>query len=903
MNTKPAIIAFSHLRWDFVYQRPQHLLSRLAKTHKVYFIEEPVFDEHRKEWEYSEPGPNVTVCRPKTPCTAPGFHDEQMRYLQPMLSQLIAEHGTSGYILWFYTPMAIRLADGLKPRAVIYDCMDELSGFLGAPPELTQREQELLDRADLVFTGGPSLYRAKKERHRAVHCFPSSVDAAHFAKAKDAEPPKDQASLSHPQLGFFGVLDERLDLKLLESLATSHPEWQIVMVGPVVKIDNKSLPQAPNLHYLGQRSYAELPAYVSGWDVCLLPFARNASTKFISPTKTLEYMAAEKMIVSTPITDVAEPYGDIVYLGATAEEFITACELALAAGADERQARTLRMKEVLKNTSWDRTVAAMEELIAETIGAHQVSRKESRQADTIVVGAGPTGLSAAFHAGADSILIEQNDRVGGWCRSIEADGFTFDYAGHIMFSADPYVHQLYQMLLGDNVHWQDREAWIYSKNVYTRYPFQGSLYGLPAQVIRECIVGAVEARYGSLKPAKAPVASNGHAPGNGANGTNGNGANGTNGNGANATNGNGSVCHTLKDCCGDGVLEASAPLVQKSETGLRAEKPRNFEEFIYQVWGAGIAKHFAIPYNRKLWSVPLNEMETSWLGGRVPLPDLEEMIEGALSPSPKPMGPNARFGYPLRGGFQALMDAWTPYLKCELRLGSRVQQVTPAKHTIRLANGEVLRYNHLISTMPLPTLIRQIGEEAPASIRAAAARLRNVSVRCVHIGVGRENLTEKHWIYYPEDTVFHRIFVQGNASPHCNPAGGFGLTCEITYSQYKPLPCDGDELVERCIDECRKVGLIAKDDPILVTAQCDLPYAYVVYDHARAEAVKTIRKWLEERDIILAGRYSEWEYYNSDHAFLAGKRAVERIQELKDQAPTFSVALRGPERLETSPVQ
>jgi UDP-galactopyranose mutase len=274
-------------------------------------------------------------------------------------------------------------------------------------------------------------------------------------------------------------------------------------------------------------------------------------------------------------------------------------------------------------------------------------------------------------------------------------------------------------------------------------------------------------------------------------------------------------------------------------------------------------------------------METSWLGGRVPLPDLEEMIEGALSPSPKPMGPNARFGYPLRGGFQALMDGWLPYLKGRLRMNSRVTAVSPRRRTVTLADGAELPYEHFISTMPLPVLIRLMGEEAPAEIRSAASALRHVSVRCVHIGVGRENLTEKHWIYYPEDTVFHRIFVQGNASPHCNPPGGFGLTCEITYSIHKPLPAEGDALIRRCIEDCHKVGFFKAEDPVWATAECDLPYAYVVYDHGRAKSVARIREWLAERDILLAGRYSEWEYYNSDHAFIAGKNAADQVKQLR----------------------
>ena len=476
----------------------------------------------------------------------------------------------------------------------------------------------------------------------------------------------------------------------------------------------------------------------------------------------------------------------------------------------------------------------------------------------VVIGAGPTGLSAAYHLGPQALLLERNSRVGGWCRSVEDHGFTFDMAGHIMFSHDPYVHQLYELLLGDNVHWQDREAWIYSKEVYTRYPFQGALYGLPPEVVKECIVGAIEARFGSLD-AKKPAADP----------------------------------RPDEDYAGPERRGMFEPLMKPrgkrlAYTGNERRRPaphkgppRNFEEFIYKVWGPGIAKHFAIPYNRKLWAVPLDEMETSWLGGRVPLPNLEEMIEGALQPVAKPMGPNARFGYPLRGGFQALMDGFLPHLTGELRLGVQVGAVSPSRHTVTLEDGETIPYEFLVSTMPLPKLVQAIGTEAPAEVRHAAAALRHVSVRCVNIGVGRERLTEKHWIYYPEDTVFHRVFVQGNASPHCNPPGGFGLTCEITYSEAKPLPCEGEALIRHCIEDCRRVGLFGSGDPVWAANEVDLPIAYVVYDHARPGNVELIREWLAGHDILLAGRYAEWGYYNSDHAFVAGRNAADRVRELQ----------------------
>ena len=315
-----------------------------------------------------------------------------------------------------------------------------------------------------------------------------------------------------------------------------------------------------------------------------------------------------------------------------------------------------------------------------------------------------------------------------------------------------------------------------------------------------------------------------------------------------------------------------------------ATTPRNFEEFIHKTWGAGVAKHFGIPYNRKLWAVPLSEMETSWLGGRVPLPDLAEMIEGAVKPSKKPVGPNARFGYPLKGGFQALMEGFLPHISDRLECNADIQGIDLDRHELRLADGRMYGYKTLISTMPLPRLIEMIGDEAPATIRRAASALRHVSVRCVNLGIGRANITEKHWIYYPGPTVFHRVFVQGNASPHCNPEGGFGLTCEITHGPLKPLPCDGDELIQRCIADCISVGLINADDPILAANQVDMEFAYVVYDHARAANVALIREWLAQHDVLLAGRYSEWEYYNSDHAFLAGRRVALEVQEMSEKA-------------------
>jgi glycosyltransferase involved in cell wall biosynthesis len=374
MHAPYSVVTFSHLRWDFVYQRPQHLMARLAADSPVAFIEEPMPDPSGPpRWETSTPAPNVTVWRPRTPSLAPGFHADQLRWLEPMMEELAPEIGRQARVAWLYTPLALPLARAIEPDVVVYDCMDELSLFQGAPSELLVRERELLGWADVMFTGGPSLYRAKRDRHPNVHCFASSVDAAHFRQALPRvgalSEPADQAPLPHPRLGFYGVLDERLDTDLLDALARARPEWQIVLVGPVVKIDPAQLPRHPNLHYLGQRSYDALPGYLAGWDVCLLPFARNDATRFISPTKTLEYMAAERPIVSTPITDVAEPYGGIVYLGDTPDRFIAACDAALAAPAAERARRATRMRATLARTSWDSTVTAMRTLVGQHLQA------------------------------------------------------------------------------------------------------------------------------------------------------------------------------------------------------------------------------------------------------------------------------------------------------------------------------------------------------------------------------------------------------------------------------------------------------------------------------------------------------------------------------------------------------
>ena len=353
-STRP-IICFSHLRWDFVFQRPQHIMSRLATFHRVFFFEEPKFEDVPSPMLRRTVSDGVTVLTPIIPLQLHGR--DVSRILGRLVSAIVRTQKLQDAIAWYYTPMALRFTSQLEPAVTVYDCMDELSAFAGAPSEIGSCEAELFRRADIVFTGGRALYEAKANRHDNVHCFRSGVDAQHFAPKNHADP-LDQRALSRPRLGFYGVLDERFDAALVERVAQARPEWNIVLVGPVVKIEAESLPRSQNITYLPQKTYAELPAYLSNWDIAILPFARNAATRFISPTKTLEYLAAEKPVISTPIADVVEPYGrrGIVQIASTAEEFVMAGEQLLASAP---HTATAAARNIVKENSWDHIVQTM----------------------------------------------------------------------------------------------------------------------------------------------------------------------------------------------------------------------------------------------------------------------------------------------------------------------------------------------------------------------------------------------------------------------------------------------------------------------------------------------------------------------------------------------------------------
>ena len=369
------LIVFSHLRWDFVFQRPQHLLTRLSSHSSVYFIEEPVFGHTHIHYEIIMKDTNLYVLIPHLPEGTQGFEVDHLN--KQLLDQFLKDKDLDKCAFWYYTPMALTFSKHLNPAITIFDCMDELSAFKFAPPELKQLEKDLMFKSDLVFTGGHSLFQAKKHQHSNIFPFPSSIDKLHFGSARNmTTTPPDQQNIPTPKFGFYGVIDERFDIEMIREVATARPEWQFVLIGPVVKIDPETLPKNSNIFYLGGKNYNELPSYLASWDVAIIPFAINESTKFISPTKTPEYLSAGIPVISTPITDVISPYkeADLVEIASNAEEFIAAAEYFLG-NSFNRQEWLTRVDSFLTNISWDATVAQMVEKIENTIfvkNTHQV---------------------------------------------------------------------------------------------------------------------------------------------------------------------------------------------------------------------------------------------------------------------------------------------------------------------------------------------------------------------------------------------------------------------------------------------------------------------------------------------------------------------------------------------------
>ena len=372
------LVCFSHLRWNFVYQRPQHLLSRFAKHFRVFFVEEPVFNDTSNNLQVTLSEENVWIIVPNLNNKL--SEEERINTQKDLLNKLFRNMQVESYMFWYYTPMALKISDHFEPELIVYDCMDELSAFKFAPVEIKLLEAEMFQKADLIFTGGHSLFQAKKNLHNNIYPFPSSIEKEHFSLARQiSNDPPDQHTIPHPRIGFFGVIDERMNIELIAKIAEEKPEWHFVMIGPVIKIDPASLPRPQNIHYLGGKTYQDLPGYLSGWDLAMIPFALNESTQFISPTKTPEYLSAGRPVISTSIADVVNPYGlnQLVFIADTPEEFIKCIQTELSR---KDKSKWLEKVDVfLADNSWDNTWKKMLHHIIATYNEKHITNQKTKE--------------------------------------------------------------------------------------------------------------------------------------------------------------------------------------------------------------------------------------------------------------------------------------------------------------------------------------------------------------------------------------------------------------------------------------------------------------------------------------------------------------------------------------------
>lgn len=423
----------------------------------------------------------------------------------------------------------------------------------------------------------------------------------------------------------------------------------------------------------------------------------------------------------------------------------------------------------------------------------------------VILGAGLAGLSAAYHSG--GTVYEKDDEIGGLCRSEHLDGYTFDRGSHVFHGRDPYVLHLLETVLDVRLKIQSRSCWIYSHGVYTKYPFQVNTYGLPKDIVRDCVRGFIE------------------------------------------------TCNRPK-----------------------REHFDNYRDWIYSTFGKGIAEHFYIPHSEKFWTIPVEEMTTDWLDVRVPIPKLEDVIRGAISHQTKEFGPNAEFRYPEKGGIGGLSQGFLTK-DLNIYLNKEAVSIETNSKTVKFSDGERINYDTLISTIPIPELARLIGD-VPADIEKSVKALRCNSMFCVYLGIERENISDKHWLYFPErEFPFFRISFPMNLSPNAVPKKRSSVLAEIPYSMYRPI--DKDNIVDIAIKALTKAKVILKTDRIEKVATFDIKYGYPIYDRSRKNYVCTTERFLKEKSILIAGRYGKWEYQWMHDVILDGKIVAEEAKKLK----------------------
>lgn len=429
------------------------------------------------------------------------------------------------------------------------------------------------------------------------------------------------------------------------------------------------------------------------------------------------------------------------------------------------------------------------------------------QQKIVVLGAGLSGLSAAYHLNlnAECDIYEKNKEIGGLCRSIRIGGFTFDYGPHILYSIDPYASNLIKGLLKENLVARQREAWVFHDkfSCYTRFPFQCHLYGLPVDIVKECILGLFNA---------------------------------------------------------------------KMENGT--SDPKDYFEWMERIFGKGITEHLMVPYAEKLWTIHPSGMNYDWIERRVPQPDIETILSGALGDLQERHGFNNDFWYPKSGGIYSLPEALGKPIR-RLHLNEEIVEIDCKRKTVTSKTGVKEHYEKMISSLPLPLVVRLI-KEVPSKVLSAAKNLQNNSIMCVNLGVNRPSISEKHWIYfYEKQFSFHRISFQMNFSPTTVPKGMSSISTEVAYSQHKKI--SQTNIIDRVIRDLIRAKILNRDDEIVVSDMKDIKYAYIIYDHNHRKNVGIVHEFLRKNDIFPCGRFGEWEYFNMDHSILSGKRVAEMI--------------------------
>jgi protoporphyrinogen oxidase len=422
----------------------------------------------------------------------------------------------------------------------------------------------------------------------------------------------------------------------------------------------------------------------------------------------------------------------------------------------------------------------------------------------VIIGGGLAGASAGYHlADSDPLLFEKEAVIGGLCRSFIQDGFTFDCTGHLIHLRNAYTKELVSTILPDAFNAHERRAAIYSKSTTTPYPFQANTYGLPPEVVKECVIGFVESMQGGV---------------------------------------NGG--------------------------------PKNFHDWVLQTFGTGIAKHFMLPYNEKFWKQDLRTITSDWVSWSIPKPSLEEVVNGALGLTNKGMGYNPKFIYPKHGGIDCLPQALAQPIR-RVQVNETVESIDPKKKYVRMASGREEPYDFLISTLPLPILYRML-KGAPDGLAAAAQKLQAVSVLNINLGIDRPDLSDQHWVYFPENQyIFSRVGFPMNFSKSAGPDGASSMYIEITHPQNEKINID--EATERSIKDLQKCGILRPSDRILTRHVIDLRYAYVVFDEHRQKHLQSLIDYLEAVDIYTAGRYGQWDYYSMEDSILSGKKAADAV--------------------------